>query len=106
MSDESASVTLVVFRRWPRSSGGDIIALFPAQPADHLGRFCDAYEHVGQHGGADYHGVVQVTKPVSDDEAADLIRELERIGYRLRVVKRVSRKRHGARRAAARADAA
>ena len=32
MSDESAPVTLVVFRRWPRSSGGDIIALLPAQP--------------------------------------------------------------------------
>ena len=106
MSDESAPVTLVVFRRWPGSSGGDIIALFPAQPADYLGRFCDAYEHVGQHSGADYHGVVQVTKPLSDHEAADLIRELERIGYRLKSIRRVSRKRHEARRAAARAETA
>ena len=106
MSDESAPVTLVVFRRWPGSSGGDIIALFPAQPADYLGRFCDAYEHVGQHGGADYHGVIQATTPVSQEEAADLIRELERIGYRLKSIKRVSRKHHDARRAAARAETA
>ena len=106
MSDESAPVTLVVFRRWPVSSGGDIIALFPEQPADYLGRYCDAYEHVGQHGGADYHGVVQVTKPVSDDEAADLIRELEHIGYRLKSIKRVSRRVHDARRVAARAETA
>lgn len=48
MSDEITPVTLVVFRRWPRSSGGDIIALFPDQPADYQGRYCDAYEHVGQ----------------------------------------------------------
>ena len=102
MSDESAPVTLVVFRRWPGSSGGDIIALFPAQPADYLGRFCDAYEHIGQHGGADYYGVIEETNPVSDDEAADLIRELERIGYRLKSIKRVSRKHHDARRATAR----
>lgn len=106
MSDESAPVTLVVFRRWPGSSGGDIIALFPAQPADHLGRFCDAYEHVGQHGGADYHGVIQATTPVSQEEAADLLRELEGIGYRLKSIKRVSRKHHDARRAAARAETA
>ncbi len=99
MSDKSTPVTLVVFRRW--RDIGTLIALFPDQPADYQGRYCDAYEHVGQHGGADYHGVIEATKPVSDDEAADLIRELERIGYRLRPIKRASYKHHEARRAAA-----
>lgn len=102
MSDDTAPVTLVVFRRWREGNGGDIIALFPELPADYQGRFCDAYEHVGQHGGADYHGVVQATKPVTPAEAAPLSRELERIGYRLKLIKRASHKHHEARRAMAR----
>ncbi len=102
MSDDTAPVTLVVFRRWREDNGGDFIALFPELPADYQGRFCDAYEHVGQHGGADYHGVVQATKPVTPDEAAPLLRELERIGYRLKPINRASYKHHEARRATAR----
>ena len=65
---------IVVFRRWREN--GDMIALFPELPADLYGDYCDAYEHVGQHGGADYHGVVQHTKPCSLEDAADLATEL------------------------------
>jgi len=78
MSDESTSVTLVVFRRWRDRdirrwrNTGDIIALFPELPSDYQGIYCDAYEHVGQHGGADYYGVIQATKPVSIEDAAPL----------------------------------
>ncbi len=93
--------TLVIFRRWPET--GDIIALFPELPSDYEGRLCDAYEHVGQHGGADYHGVVQATRPVTEEDANGLIAELTRIGYRLKPIKRVSQRVHGSRRAAARA---
>lgn len=100
MSDDSTPITLVVFRRW--RDNGDIIALFPELPADCQGYFCDAYEHVGQHGGAGFHGVVQATKPVSVEDAADLIQELERIGYVLRPIKRASYRVHEARRATAR----
>ena len=100
MSDESTPITLVVFRRW--RDNGDIIALFPELPADYQGRFCDAYEHVGQHGGADFHGVIQATKAVSVEDAADLIQELQRIGCVLRPIKRASYKQHEARRATAR----
>ncbi len=86
----------VVFRRW--KDNGDIIALFPALPADIFGEYCDAYEIVGQHGGADYFGVVQHTKPCSIEESADLATELRRIGYRLRPIKRASRVHHDNRR--------
>jgi hypothetical protein len=96
MLNESPAVTQVVFRRWRDT--GDIIALFPGLPADYQGRFCDAYEQVGQHGGADYYGVILATKPVSLEDAAPLARELERIGYRLRSIKRASRRIHEARR--------
>ena len=51
----------VVFRRW---QNGDVIALFPELPADLYGEYCDAYEHVGQHGGADFFGVIQKTTRV------------------------------------------
>jgi len=100
MSDESTPITLVVFRRW--RDNGDIIALFPELPADYQGWYCDAYEHVGQHGGADFHGVIHATTPVCVEEAADLIQELERIGYILRPIKRASHRVHEARRAMAR----
>lgn len=97
MSDE---ITPVVFRRWRDT--GDLIALFPTQPADYQGWFVDSYMHVGQHAAADFYGVVRATTPASPVEAADLIRELERIGYRLKVIKRASWKHHEARRATAR----
>ncbi|MBM3740829.1 MAG: hypothetical protein FJW39_34215 [Acidobacteria bacterium] len=93
--------TVVIFRRWRDT--GSIIALFPELPSDYQGYFCDSYEHVGQHGGADFHGVVQATRPVSIDQAEDLIAELTRIGYKLKPIKRASQRVHESRRAAARA---
>jgi len=93
-------VTAVLFRRWKEN--GDLIALFPTQLADYQGWFVDSYMHVGQHAAADFHGVVRATTPALPVEAADLKRELERIGYRLRVIKRASWKHHEARRETAR----
>lgn len=90
----------VVFRKW-RDSGG-VIALFPELPSDINGWFCDSYEHVGQHGGADYHGVVSHTVPATPDECAALSVELDRIGYRLRPLSRASWRHHERRREAAR----
>ena len=79
---------VVVFRRWKDS--GDIIALFPEIPADIFGRYCQSYMHIGQHGGADFHGVIQATMPVELHEAEDLTEELEQIGYNLRPIRRAS----------------
>ena len=86
---------LVVFRRW---KNGGLIALFPELPADIFGDFCDAYETVGQHGGADYHGVIQQTKPCSVSDAANLAAELRTIGYELKPMRRVSPIHHERRR--------
>jgi len=87
---------VVVFRRWRDS--GDLIALFPELPADLYGDYCDAYEHVGQHGGADYHSVVKHTKPCSAEASANLAAELRTIGYVLRPIRWASRTHHDARR--------
>jgi hypothetical protein len=93
--------TLVVFRRWRATK--DIIALFPAEPSDINGWFCLSYERVGQHSGADYYGVIQATRPATDEETASLAQELTRIGYNLQPIKRASQAVHERRRATARA---
>ena len=97
-------ITAVVFRKW--KDNGQVIALFPELPADNYGWFCDSYMHIGQHGGADYHGVVQQTTPASRRESAALVSELRRIGYRLRPMRRASPQQHERRRATARRIAA
>ena len=92
MPKKPTPVTLVVFRKWRDT--GDIIALFPELPSDINGFFCDAYEHVGQHGGADFYGVIQATKPATLNETKSLAKELRQIGYRLKPIKRASYRVH------------
>jgi hypothetical protein len=70
--------TVVIFRKWPAREGGGVIALFPYEPANLSDpAMCESYEHVGQHGAANYYGVIDRTKPASPDEYAALKRELE-----------------------------
>ena len=74
---------------------GEVFALFPTLPSS--GYYCESYEHVGQHSGADYHGCIQESRPATVEESKALVRELEGRGYRLRVVKRASPTMHNAR---------
>lgn len=80
--EKDAEITKVVFRKW---ADGGIIALFPEETWVGC---CMSYEHVGQHGGADYVGIVQQTKLATATEYADLKEELESLGYNLQVYKR------------------
>jgi hypothetical protein len=91
---------LVIFRTWKGTSG--VIALLPELPADSNGYFCVAYEHLGQHGAADYHGVIRQTVPASRKEYAGLAAELKRIGYRLKPIRRTSARHRERRQKAAR----
>jgi len=84
--------TPVIFRTF--ISGGDVIALFPFEPSDRHGHHCMSYQHVGQHGGASLDLCSVSTRPSSPDEAAPLRAELERIGYKLKTLKRVPRNAH------------
>ncbi len=90
MNSKNTEETVVVFRRW--LGDGSIIALFPYEKHDRNGVYCVSYEHTGQHGKADYSGVVSRTKPVdlSDQDVIELANELTRIGYILKIVKRAS----------------
>lgn len=56
--------TRCVFRKF---SDGEIIALFPDEPGDNRGNV-SSYMHVGQHGAADYTGVVRSTTPATPEE--------------------------------------
>ena len=79
--------TLVVFRYW--SDSQDVIALFPEIDAGN--GLCQSYMHVGQHGGANYSHVVEMTALATPEEYAPLVEELEIIGYILDIKKKWSR---------------
>ena len=79
------STTKVIFRRWRDT--GEIIAYFP-EVEEHDGSIM-SYMHVGQHGGATYPN--SGTAAATAEEYAPLQRELESIGYQLRVMKRARR---------------
>jgi hypothetical protein len=71
-------VTPVVFRKWPESEGGEVIALFPHERE--LDGSITSYQHTGQHGAASP-DLVYRTKAATKAQYADLKRELEGIGF-------------------------
>jgi len=81
--------TIVIFRKW--KDGGDIIALMPEVPSDTRGFYCESYQHIGQHSGADYRGCIAASVPAKPREYRDLARELRRLGYTLDIRTRASR---------------
>jgi len=68
----------VVFRKY---SNGDIIALFPFEPADYEGKFCMSFMHVGQSSGADARHIINTTTPATFDESKALREELSSYPY-------------------------
>ena len=84
--NKDEDITRVVFRKW---KNGDIIALFPdiCNDVNNNPDICLSYEHIGQHGSADY-GIVAITKLATKDEYMPLFVELESLGYNLKVCKR------------------
>jgi len=93
--EQDTKETLVVFRKYKKRHLSDlykntnrpeILALFPEiieVPSKYL---CGCYEHIGQYGHADYYGCVyELTDPAAPEEYADLKKELENIGYRLKI---------------------
>lgn len=74
----------VVFRKF--KSDGEIIALFPQTL---YSRYVTSYMHIGQHGDADYHWCIRISKPATPEEYKPLLNELKSIGYdNLRIVKK------------------
>ena len=70
-------VTTVLFRRWrAEKDGSGVIALFPFEPGWRH-PLVMSYEHTGQHGNADFNGVMRRTRPATPAEYAALKTELE-----------------------------
>ena len=81
--------TPVIFRvLQERGRDCEVFALFPTLPAyDH---YVTSYQHIGQHCAADYGLCVKHSRPAQPAEYADLLEELTRVGYCLRVTRRQS----------------
>lgn len=77
----------IIFRYWPEAK--DVIAFMPDSETN-PGRVL-SYEHIGQHGEADYGGLLPVTRPATPAEYADLLAELVSIGYDPIICKRLTR---------------
>lgn len=69
---------IVIFRKW---NDGQIIALFPDEPWNTHDNMITSYMHVGQHGPADYAGVINKTTLPCEHEYQELLVELQSIGY-------------------------
>lgn len=82
--EKDAFKTVVVFRMF---KDGEVLALFP-DIVNYRNGECESYQHVGQHGAADYGHCIQITTPAKPDEYADLQCELEGMGYNLDIRKR------------------
>jgi len=81
--------TVVIFRK-DRTGWKECFALFPGLPSDEFGRYCTAYQRVGQHCAADYYGCIAQSDPATPAEYRDLYDELERRGYILSVRRRAT----------------
>lgn len=78
--------TEVIFRKF---KNGDVIALFPYEIEDYHAN-CLSYEHNGQHSAADYWHCIAKSKPAKLNEYTDLFKELESLGYNLKVRQKIN----------------
>ena len=83
--------TKTLFRTFLGSN--EVIALFPEIPADNHPAHCLSYQTIGQHGAASV-DLNSVTRPSTKEEIDELTRELEKIGYTVQLIKRVSQFMH------------
>ena len=76
--------TPVIFRK---EFGDSVIAFFPTLPGNMHISTCQCYAHIGQHSTAhiDYY---KGTDPATPDEYKDLLKELQWLGYDLKVYTR------------------
>jgi hypothetical protein len=81
---------IVVFRKFTKfddiiKTSDDIIALFPYEEETYQGLtgYCTCYQHVGQHGTADYQACINMSVAATPQEYGPLAKELESIGYEL-----------------------
>lgn len=92
--EKDKHTTDVIFRIFKE---GDVIAMFPGLPGTNDVSTCMSYQHIGQHGSASI-WLSRCVRLATPEEYASLKRELESLGYNLRVVKRATPKHWAERR--------
>jgi hypothetical protein len=85
-------ITPVIFRKWKKSEGGDVFALFPYDLGTDDPYTCSSYQHIGQHSAADPYHCIQMSERATPEEYAPLKAELESIGYKLKPMSRLQYK--------------
>ncbi len=83
---KDVKMTPVIFRKFKED--GQVIALFPYDLWSYYGSDVISYMHTGQHGGADYKLCLKNSIPARPDEYQDLLKELETLGYNLKIMQR------------------
>jgi hypothetical protein len=74
--------TIVIFRKC--NNDDSVIAIMPELPFTDGGNDCTCYQHVGQHSGCN--GWHYFSRPCDPADYADLLAELQRVGYNVRVM--------------------
>lgn len=87
--------TPVIFRMLD----GECVAIFPTLPWGTDPNECTSYQHIGQHGACDI-TISSKARLATKAEYKSLKRELQRLGYRLKVISRVACAHNNERRAA------
>ena len=72
--------------------------MLPEHPGTNSPLTCTCYEHIGQHGYCNTAHLVRITTPAKPRQYSALKKELEMIGYKVRVVPRQTRAMYYARR--------
>jgi len=87
IKQNNIDVTKVIFRKFTYKNESQIIAFFPELPGTNKPSTCENYMHIGQHGSGEYLASLKLATP---EEYQPLFKELTAIGYKLKVVKRVT----------------
>lgn len=86
--EKDIEITEVIFRvDKSKDFKGTVFALLPHECCDNKGNVT-SYQHVGQHSGACYLGCIASSRPATELEYADLKKEMEGLGYNLKVIKK------------------
>jgi hypothetical protein len=93
-AEQAEPLTKVAFRFWYDGPGnrknGEVVAIMPEIPATESTNSCTCYSHIGQHGCANVQLASTRTRPATVAEYTPLLKELESIGYRVQIIKRVN----------------
>ena len=87
-------LTKVAFRFWFDGPGdrknGEVTAIMPEILGTADPYTCTCYAHMGQHGACNMSIVNQCSRPATAEETARLLAELESLGYRVEIIKRLN----------------